>query len=73
MINDYKTQSEWKIQLTMEINFISSKPDSDDTHTMRANSDNIEIIIGSETDEVIEELLKSFLQRYQKGLEEFYF
>ena len=25
MINDHKTQSEWKIQLTMRINFISSK------------------------------------------------
>ena len=23
MINDHKTQSEWKIQLTMQINFIS--------------------------------------------------
>ena len=30
MINDYKTQREWKIQLTAAINFISSKPDSDD-------------------------------------------
>ena len=25
MINDHKTQSEWKIQWTMQINFISSK------------------------------------------------
>ena len=25
MINDHKTQSEWKIQLTMQINFISYK------------------------------------------------
>ena len=41
MISDYKTQSEWKIQLAMEINFISSKPDSDETHTMRTKSDNI--------------------------------
>ena len=31
MINDHKTKSEWQIQLTMAINFISSKPDSDDT------------------------------------------
>ena len=29
-----------------------------------------EIIIGSKTDEIIENLLYSFLQRYQKGLEE---
>ena len=48
MIND---QSEWKIQSTMEVNFVSSKPDSDETHTMHAKSNNIEIIIGSETEE----------------------
>ena len=52
----------------MEINFISPKPDSDETHTMRAKSDNIEIMIGSETDEVIEERFKFLLQRYRKGL-----
>ena len=66
----HKTQNEWKIQLTMAISFISSKPNSDETHIMHAKSDNIEIIIGSETDEVIEELFKSLHQRYQQGLEE---
>ena len=39
----------------MTINFISSKA-SDETHTMQTKSDNIETMIGSETDEVIEEL-----------------
>ena len=34
-ITERKTQSEWKAQLTMKINFISSKPDSDETCTMR--------------------------------------
>ena len=43
-----------EIQLTMAINFISSKPDSDKTfRTMRTKSDNIEIMMGSETDEII--------------------
>ena len=61
-ISDYETQfGEWKIQSTMSINFISSK-DSDKTHTMRTKSDNTEIIMGSETDEIIEELFKSLLQ-----------
>ena len=69
MINDHKTQSEWKIQLTMQINFISSK-DSDETRNMHTKSDNIEIIIGSETNDIIEELRESLLQNYQKGLEE---
>ena len=64
----HKTQSEWKIQLTMAINFISSK-DSDETRTMHAKSNNVEIMMGSETNEIIEELFKSSLQRYQEGLE----
>ena len=50
-----ETSSEWKIQLTMAINFISSK-DSDETRTMHTKSNNVEIIMGSETDEIIEDL-----------------
>ena len=48
MINDHKTQSEWKIQLTMQINFISSK-DSEETRPMHTKSHNIEIMMGNET------------------------
>ena len=69
MINDHKTQSEWKIQLTMQINFISSK-DSEETCTMHTKSHNIEIMMGNETDEIIEKLFESLLQNYQKDLEE---
>ena len=58
MINDHKNQSEWKIQLSAEINFISSKPDSDETRIIHAKSDNLEIMIGSDTNEVIEDLFK---------------
>ena len=53
----------------MAIIFIYSKNDSDETCTIRTKSDNIEIMMGSETDEIIEELFKSFLQIYQEGLE----
>ena len=61
---DYETQfGEWKIQLTMEINFISSK-DSEETRTWHAKSDNREIMIGSETDNIINEPIDSLLQRY---------
>ena len=69
LINDHKTQNEWKIELTMQINFISSK-DSDETRTMDTKSDNIEIMMGNQTDEIIEKLFKSLLQKYQDGLEE---
>ena len=50
----------------MAINFISPK-DSDETRTMNAKSNNVEITMGNE---IIEELFKSFLQKYQEGLEE---
>ena len=68
MINDVKIQGEWKIELTMEINFMSSK-DSNETRTMHTKSINIEIMIGNETDEIIKELFDSLLQRHQEGLE----
>ena len=70
MINDYNSKGEWKIQLTAEINFTSLKPDSDEIRIMHTKSDNAEIMIGSDINEVIKELFKSFLQRYQEGLQE---
>ena len=57
----HKTQGEWKTHLTMEINFISSKEGSDETRTMHTKTNNIEIMKGSETDEIIEKLFKSLL------------
>ena len=53
----------------MSINFISSK-DSIETRNMHTKSDNIEIMMGSETDDIIDELFNFFLQKYQEGLEE---
>ena len=70
MINDYKSKGEWKIQLTAEINFISLKPDSSETCIMHTKSDNEEIMVGSDTNDVIKELFKSFLQRYQESYQE---
>ena len=69
IINDHKTQGEWKIHLTMPINFFSPK-DSEEIRTMHSKIDNIEILIGNETDEIIKDIFDSALQRYQKGLEE---
>ena len=68
-IIERQTQSAWKIQLIMAINVISSK-DSDETCTMHTKSNNVEIMMGSETDEIIKKLFKSFLQKYQEGLED---
>ena len=48
----------------------SLKLDSDETRIMHTKSDNTEITIGSDTNDVIKELFKSFLLRYQEGLQE---
>ena len=53
----------------MSINLISSK-DSDETRNMHTKSDNIEIMMVNEADDIIDELFKSLLQKYQEGLEE---
>ena len=58
----------WKTQLTIAINFISSK-DNDDEHVLHSKSDNTPIMINDKVDEVIEELFQSLLPRYQIGLE----
>ena len=67
---DYETQfGEGKILLIMSINFISSK-DSDETRIMITKSDNIEILMGSETVDITEQRFESLLQKYQEGSEE---
>ena len=47
----------------MIISFIYSK-DSDEIRTMLTKSNNLKIMMGNETDEIIEEFFKSFLQKY---------
>ena len=69
LINDLKTQVEWKIQLTMAINFMYCK-DSNEICTMHLKSNNIKILIGNETDEIIKKRFESLLQKYLKALEE---
>ena len=69
IINDLKISDTWKIQLTITINFVSSKDDNDKECLMHSESDNIEITINDESDEVIEELFKSLLNRHQKDWE----
>ena len=59
LINEKKNKGEWKLQLTAKISFVSSKPDSDETHFMN----------GSETEEIIESLYRSLLQNYNDNLQ----
>ena len=52
----------------MAVKFIPPK-DSNEIRTMHTISHNIETLMGNETDEIIEDIFKSLLQRYQEGLE----
>ena len=56
--------------MTAEINFISLKSGSDETRIMHTRSDDEEFMNGSDTDEVIELLFESFLQKYEENLQE---
>ena len=65
MINNHKAplegsldnglRGEQKIQLTMQINFVSSLG-SQEIRTMDSKSKNIEILMGSERDDIINEI-----------------
>ena len=60
-------KSEWKIQLSMQISFISLTHEENDI--MHSKSDNIEIIRGHDTNNIMDRLIESFTQRYQEDLE----
>ena len=70
LINYYKNKGEWKLQLTAEISFISLKPGSDETRVIHTKSDNEEIMNGSDTNEIIERLFESFLQKCEENLQD---
>ena len=69
LINVYKAKGEWKLQLSAEISFISQKPNSDEIRIMYTRSTPEEIIIGSETEQVAENLIMELLQKYQDNLQ----
>ena len=68
IIINLKISDTWKIQLTIAINFISSK-DSDSEPVIHLTSNNKEIMSHDTADEAIEERFQSFFSRYQIGLE----
>ena len=64
-----RMEGEWKVQLSAEINFISLKPGSDETHVMYTRSDNEEFMSSDDTNEIIKLLFESFLQRFEENLQ----
>ena len=70
LINQYKKEGEWKIQLIAKINFISLKPRSNETRVMYTRSDNEEFMNGDDTNEIIKSLFESFFKRFEENLQE---
>ena len=68
MIDNHKSKDQWKIQLTMRIIFVSFT-DANETPEMHIKSDNIIIMRGIETKDIINELFNTFRERYQEVLE----
>ena len=69
LLEEYKQKGEWKVQLILEVNFISLKPGSDETRIMYTRSNNIEIMFGDDNDDIIEQLFESLLQKYEENLQ----
>ena len=70
LINDNKAieknSNEWKIQMNMLVNFVSSNDNGED-RTIFVWSDNEEISrLGNETGEITKGLINSFLNNFQK-------
>ena len=69
LINENKaietSSNKWKIQINMHIDFVSSD-DTGEIRTVFVWSDNEEIRLGNETDDIVKRLINSFLNNYQK-------
>ena len=61
-------RAEWKIQLVMQNNFISDK-NFEDTRTIYSASKPIEIYMGSDTENTIDTLFNTILERIQQAIE----
>ena len=64
-ITNSNNSNEWKIQLNMHVNFVSSN-DTGEVRTIFVWCNNKEIRFGNETDDIIKGLINSFLSNYQK-------
>ena len=70
VINNLKKSYPWKIQLTIFLKFfsstnlISSKDDNDQDRLIHSKSDNIEIMINDEVDEVMKESLDALKAKF---------
>ena len=67
LIYYYMLKGVWKIQLSMQVSFISLI--NKETDIMHSKSDNVEIMRGRSTNDILNMLIETFKQRYQECLE----
>ena len=68
MINDHRiARREWKIQICMHVNFISSR-DTGETRSYYVWTDNVSIMQGSNTNDIIRKFFRSFLHNFEEEL-----
>ena len=66
--NSDTVRGEWKVQLVMQNNCISTK-DFEETRTIYSASKSVEILMGSHIDDVIDRLFDTTLQKFQQAIE----
>ena len=66
--NNNNNRAEWKIQLTMQNSCISTRS-FEETRTIYTKSEPLEIFMGSDTEDVIDKLFNTLLQRFQLAQE----
>ena len=67
MIRNYISIGEWKIQLTVSVQFISSR-NPEQFHIRHLHSKNIEIMSGSDTNDAVNDLLITLKENYSIDL-----
>ena len=68
IITDLQIYDTWKIQLTIVINFVSSR-DAEEERVIHSNGENIKITFYNDANKVADELFQSLRSRYQDNLE----
>ena len=66
--NNNSDTAEWKIQLIRKNNFISVK-DFEDTRTIYSKSRPVEIFMGSDTENIIDTLFNTILNKIKEAME----
>ena len=68
LINDQRiVRTGWKIQINMHVKFTFSR-DTEETRILYVRSDNVSIMQAIDTDDIIRDIFRSFLQHFQEEL-----